>query len=158
MKLELGTGNRPTDGFVHADKFKHSPFIDVECDLEKIPWPWEDASVSHLLAIDTFEHLRPWVVSVQDWLDECWRILEHGGMLEMRLPAWDNPYSWRDPTHYRVFHEESFLYWCPGAPGTVWRDFGRYYFGKDYSKWWNWRQVTREFKDLRFVLQKPISS
>lgn len=139
-------------------------------DLAELPWPLEDESVDELLALDVFEHLAREIIfppplgrifvalEVQEWLDECWRVLKPGGLLEMRLPAWNNPYSWRDPTHQRVFHQESFLYWCPSAPGTVWKDFGRYYFGPDYQKWWRPADpdggVTVEAGDFRYKLRK----
>jgi len=129
----------------------HSPHIDIAFDLDTFPWPVEDGSVEMLLATDVFEHLK---CDVQTWLDECWRILRRQGVLSMRLPAYDNPYSWRDPTHQRVFHQESFLYWCPQAEGTVWKDFGRYYFGPAYQKWWRQQSVIREVKDWRFTLCK----
>lgn len=151
MVLELGCGAHPTPGYVHHDRWKHGPQVDLAFDLEHQPWPLPQASVSRLLATDVFEHLK---CDVQAWLDECWRVLVPGGELSMRLPAYDNPYSWRDPTHQRVFHPESFLYWCPHAAGTVWQDFGRYYFGPTYDKWWEQRSVGREVKDLRFVLCK----
>ena len=151
MRLELGAGAHPTPGYTHHDKWKHSPHVAIAFDLSQMPWPLENESVSDLLATDVFEHLK---LDVQVWLDECWRVLVPGGNLSMRLPAYDNPYSWRDPTHYRVFHQESFLYWCPDAPGTVWRDFGRYYFGETYAKWWRQVSVTKECKDFRFILQK----
>jgi len=148
-RIELGCGNHPVQGYVHHDRWKHSPHVDLAFELEVMPWPLGDSSVDALLATDVFEHLK---LDVQVWLDECHRVLRPGGELSFRLPAYDNPYSWRDPTHQRVFHPESFLYWCPGAKGTVWRDFGRYYFGPDYTKWWIQRSVARECNDLRFVL------
>lgn len=150
-RIELGTGNKPTPGYLHADRWKHSPHIDVEFPLEKIPWNFPDNHLKEILATDVFEHLK---LDVQVWLDECWRVLETGGLLNMRLPLYSNPYSFRDPTHYRIFHPESFLYWCPDAAGTVWKDFGRYYFGPEYNKWW--REISRkeECKDLRITLQK----
>ena len=151
MKLELGCGNHPTPGYVHHDRWKHSPHIDIAFELEAIPWPLLSGSVDRLLATDVFEHLK---CDVRVWLDECWRVLINGGILSMRLPAYDNPYSWRDPTHQRVFHPESFLYWCPHARGTVWKDFGRYYFGPGYHQWWEQKAVEREVKDLRFTLCK----
>lgn len=154
MKLELGSGNHPTPGYVHHDRWKHSPHVDLAFELEAIPWPLLNGSVERLLATDVFEHLK---LDVQVWMDECWRVLRPNGILSMRLPAYDNPYSWRDPTHQRVFHPESFLYWCPNAKGTVWRDFGRYYFGPGYHQWWEQKSVEREAKDLRFTLCK-ISS
>jgi hypothetical protein len=155
LKVEFGTGNKPSEGFLHCDTWKHSPHVDKAFDLETLPWPFEDSSVEEIRAVDVFEHLRPWRISTQQWIDECFRILVSGGTLDMRLPAFDNPYSWRDPTHYRVYHPESFLYWCPGPEsGTVWKDFGRYYFGEGYNKWWKQESVKREFNDLRFRLVK----
>lgn len=151
MRLELGCGNHPTQGYTHHDRWKHSQHVDLAFELESIPWPLLAGSVTALLAIDVFEHLK---LDVQVWLDECWRVLRPNGQLTMRLPAYDNPYSWRDPTHQRVFHPESFLYWCPNSPGTVWKDFGRYYFGPGYEKWWIQQSVVRDCKDLRFVLCK----
>lgn len=165
MKLELGCGNHPTPGFVHHDRWKHSPHVDLAFELAELPWPLEDDSVDVLLALDVFEHLAEKLIfpngrelfvplQVEQWLDECWRVLKPGGLLEMRLPAWNHHYSWRDPTHQRVFHQESFLYWCPEAPGTVHRDFGRYYFGPDYQKWWRQQSVEIEAGDFRYKLRK----
>jgi hypothetical protein len=151
VKLELGCGMTPTPGFEHHDRWAHSPHVKLTFDLEHLPWPMPTGGVQEIRAIDVFEHLR---LEVQEWLDECWRILELSGTLTMRLPAWDNPYSYRDPTHRRVFHKESFNYWCPYAPGTVWHQFGRYYFGEDYVKWWNLVSVETECKDYLYVLRK----
>lgn len=152
MQIELGCGAKPTPGYIHCDKWKHSDHVDIAFPLEKIPWPFTENSVEKILAIDVFEHLPPWVVSIQDWLDECHRILCKNGTLEMRLPAWDYHYSYRDPTHYKVFHPETFDYWCP--PGGVWKDFGRYYFGEGYNKWWIRDSVVRDCNDLRYTMRK----
>src|SRR5579859_1721361 len=99
MNIELGCGAHPTAGFVHHDRWKHSPHADLSFDLEQLPWPLANDSVDNLRAIDVFEHLR---LDVREWLDECWRILKPNGLLTMRLPAWNNHYSYRDPTHRRV--------------------------------------------------------
>lgn len=151
MRLELGCGVYPELGYIHHDKWAHSPHVDIHFPLDVLPWPLADGSVEELRAFDVFEHLK---LDVQVWLDECWRVLKPGGLLIMRLPAWDNHYSYRDPTHQRVFHPESFLYWCPDAPGTIWRDFGQYYFGQDYAKWWKQESVERSANDLLFRLRK----
>jgi Methyltransferase domain. len=154
MNLELGCGNHPTQGWTHHDRWKHARHIDLAFDLEVFPWPIANETIEKILATDVFEHLK---CDVQVWLDECWRVLKAEGELSMRLPQWNNPYSWRDPTHQRVFHKESFLYWCPYAHGTVWRDFGQYYFGQGYQQWWTQKSVTVEANDLRFVLVKILS-
>ena len=44
MKLELGSGKAPTPGYLHHDRQKHSPHIDVVHNLEMLPWPWASES------------------------------------------------------------------------------------------------------------------
>jgi predicted SAM-dependent methyltransferase len=148
--LELGAGANPHPrATIHHDRIVHSNWIDVAHDLTSFPWPWDDGSVDAIIAIDVFEHLKD--VEVRVWLDECWRILKPAGLLVMRLPAWTNPLSYRDPTHHRVFHEESFSYWDPDH--DLHRSFGRHYF-EGSGRWWRVRRVFREFEDLRFDLEK----
>ena len=146
-KLNLGAGPRPMADAVNHDRIVHGPDIDIAWDLEKMPWPWDDGAWAEVVAYDVMEHLR---LDVDVWLDECWRILEAGGVLRLRLPAFDNHLSYRDPTHQRVFHPESFHYWDPDQP--LWRDFGRYYW--DAGRWWRVTYVGRENADLRFDLVK----
>lgn len=154
MKLELGSGARPTPGFIHHDRWQHSPHVDVAFDLDEMPWPLLDGSVSHLLALDVFEHLQDG--SIQRWMDECWRVVGVNGFLEFRYPGFDNPYSFRDPTHRHLpRHPETWHYWCPDAPGTVWQAFGRYYFGETYGCWWSWQSRVIEHKDIRITLRRP---
>jgi hypothetical protein len=155
MKLELGCGRKPTPGYIHHDRWVHTPHVDLAFDLNRRPWPIEIEAVDEILAIDVFEHLS---LEVREWLDECHRILRSNGTLVMRLPAWDNPLSYRDPTHRRVFHPESFLYWCPQNPGQVWQEFGQYYFGLGYNRWWKQVSMVREHGDLRFTLVKDLTA
>jgi hypothetical protein len=161
MKLELGCGNKPAEGYVHHDRFKHSPFVDIAFDLEVLPWPVGDDSCEEIRAIDVFEHIPAWVMPIQGWLDECRRILRPSGLLIMRLPAFDSGLLWCDPTHSRGFHHHSFNYWCPNAEGTIWQNFGRYYFGEGYNKWWLFVSCERQVNDggdLLFTLRKPLSN
>ena len=56
-KLELGCGQRPTDGFLHQDITKQPG---VELDFECQPWeiPLEADSLSQVIALGIMEHLR----------------------------------------------------------------------------------------------------
>ncbi|PWT91201.1 MAG: hypothetical protein C5B54_05710 [Acidobacteria bacterium] len=154
-RIELGCGKSPTPGYVHHDRWKHDPWVDLTFDLEDVPWPIETASCEAILALDVFEHLR---CEVQQWLDECWRILTPDGTLEMRLPAWDHSqgYGYRDITHHRVFHQESFWYFCPNASGSLWRDFGQYYWGARTDHWWWFESVEVDHGDYRYKLRKRL--
>jgi len=145
VKLELGVGNVPHDGYLRHDRTKHSDWVDVTHDLESLPWPWEDGEFEEVRAIDVLEHLR---MEVHEWLGECWRIIQPGGLLTMRLPAWDNPVSYRDPTHHRVFHSESFDYWDPDL--GLWQEFGRDYPGSELGRWWQVERVGRDSDEHSF--------
>ena len=150
--LELGAGNNPSADMVHHDRVRHAPHIDVAWDLDVVPWPWDDEEWFGVWAMDVMEHLK---LDVAEWLDECWRILEPHGKLHLRLPAFDNPDSFRDPTHRRVFHPETFDYWDPET--ELWQEFGSYYFA-DSDRWWIvegvWRQDDIISGDFRFDLRK----
>jgi SAM-dependent methyltransferase len=156
--LELGCGNRPDErADVRHDRIKHHDFVDVAHDLNLLPWPWADNEFDLVVAYDVFEHLK---VPIADWLNECWRILSVDGVLDFRVAAWDNPVSYRDPTHERVFHEETFLYWDPREP-LHWY-FGSIYFA-EADRWWFQQNADRSnadprygIGDLHFCLQKKV--
>jgi predicted SAM-dependent methyltransferase len=56
MKLNLGCGFNKLDGFVNVDK-QAACQPDMVLDLERLPWPFEDASVSEVAAFHVLEHL-----------------------------------------------------------------------------------------------------
>lgn len=149
--LQLGADHRPLDDAINHDRWQHSPWIDIGHDLDITPWPWDDASFDKVVALDVMEHLK---VDVQVWLDECWRILKPGGTLVLRLPQYSNPVSYRDPTHRRVYHHESFHYWDRRT--QLWHDYGQFYFGPGYNKWWTVVSVDRNTNggDLGVVMTK----
>lgn len=146
-RLNLGAGSRPDPEAVNHDISHHSDWVDITHDLEVLPWPWDDGQWQEVTALDVMEHLR---LEVVEWLDECHRILTDDGTLTLRVPAYNNPLSYRDPTHQRVFHPETFDYWDPDK--ALWRDFGRYYFPT--AKWWTVNFEGREHSDFRFTLRK----
>lgn len=147
--LQLGCGVRPMKDAINHDRVKHSAHVDVEHDLDNLPWPWADGEFTRVIALDVMEHLK---LDVAVWLDECWRILAPDGRLVLRLPAWDNPVSWRDPTHRKVFHPETFDYW--DTRKALFKDYGFFYFGES-ARWWKVETVERtNGGDLGFVLMK----
>lgn len=122
--LVLGCGRRPVPGAVNHDHAYHSDHVDVAWDLDKTPWPVPASRFKRVIATDVFEHLKSDVI---DWMVECWRILAPGGELVLRVSAWDNPVSYRDPTHHRFFMEESFCYFDPRHP--LYHEYGTVYYG-----------------------------
>jgi SAM-dependent methyltransferase len=159
--LNLGCGVNPIQGAINHDISLHDSWVDVAHDLEVTPWPWQDESFDKVIAVDVLEHLRPWKLEMCDWLAELWRILKPDGLAQLHLPAWDFEYSYRDPTHFKVFHKESFNYWEPG--NHLYENYGRYYKGiAEYGRWWQIEFADYDFPerpqpykgDLGFILRK----
>lgn len=151
--LQLGCGIRPLDGAINADRTRHHDYVDVAHDLNELPWPFPSDEFDRVIALDVMEHLT---IDVQTWLDECWRILKPGGELVLRVPSWNSPVGWRDPTHRRLFHEETFHYWDKRM--ALHHDYGSFYFAEG-DKWWTVERVERvnpptATGDLGFVLRK----
>jgi SAM-dependent methyltransferase len=145
--LELGAGSRPRENAVNHDRVFHSPHIEIAWNLENYPWPWQDNEWDEIRANDVFEHMN---ADIHTWLSELHRILKIGGILTLRLPAWDNPLSYRDPTHKKVFHEETFDYFDPDK--ALYKEFGRFYW--DTVPLFIVNYIGRENNDLVFQLNK----
>ena len=102
MKLNLGAGDVILEGYFTHNLTKHRPEIDVACDLNDTPWPWEDDAFIEIQAMSVFEHLK---LTLIETLDECWRIIAPGGMLHLKFPIPSSPFIHWDPTHR--------WYWAP---------------------------------------------
>lgn len=108
--LNLGCGNRIIGNAVNHDVTLHRPEVDIAWNLNDMPWPWADESFDEICARSVFEHLEKNLVIT---MNECWRILTVGGVCEVKVPHWQHPVSWRDPTHIWHYEEHSFDYFDP---------------------------------------------
>ena len=133
MKLNLGCGGAPLDGYVNVDIRKHSPHVDVAHNLREFPWPFEDNSCEHIWFVDVLEHL-PDVIGT---IDECWRILAPGGSMHVTHVHYQSENYPIDPTHLRGFHDESFQYF---DPDTKWGSKYGFYTERK----WKLLRVVRE--------------
>lgn len=138
LRLDLGCGNTPREGFegvdVAGDKAMH------KVDLFKFPWPWADNSVEELHCSHFAEHIPArWVeegdlsrTKVADdpdederrarverfvgqdfffaFFDECWRILKPDAWLTVIVPCLRSNRAFQDPTHRRFICEDTFAY------------------------------------------------
>lgn len=111
--LNLGAGNRIIEGAVNHDRTIHRPEISVAHDLNILPWPWPDNSFDVISARAVFEHLD---VDLVGCLNECWRILRPGGVLDIKLPYWKSETTFDDPTHRRGYGIGVFYYFDPEFP------------------------------------------
>lgn len=110
MKLNLGCGTHPREGWVNLDRVK-MPGVDVVHDLDDLPWPFIDGEAEEIFGEDVFEHVDDPI----GFMAECWRVLAVGGHLRLRTTFWQSKSAYTDPTHKRFCTELTFDYWCIGT-------------------------------------------
>lgn len=149
LSLELGSGHNPNPNcYLHHDWTKHSLYISIVFDLDTIPWPLEPNSLEYIYSNHVFEHLK---VDIADWLNECWKALKPGGILEFGVPRFNSCMVWCDPTHHRAFHENTMDYWDPSKEN--YKD-GSLYFA-DRNKWWDvmYNKIGHKGRVLNFGMR-----
>lgn len=97
--LNLGCGNNILAYALNVDRMEREG-VDFVWDLNDMPWPWEDESFDYVIAKAILEHLIPDLLTS---MNEIWRILAPGGIVEIKLPWWNAEVSYDDPTHRWVF-------------------------------------------------------
>lgn len=97
MKINIGSGYNNPDGFVTVD-YDPSCNPDYCVNIEKEPLPFEDNTVTAVLAHHIFEHLGEGYFHV---LQELYRVCEHGAILDIRVPHPRHETFLADPTHRR---------------------------------------------------------
>lgn len=134
MKLNLGSGNDPLEGYINVDMLKRDDVQEVY-NLMNFPYPWPDNVADEIKAIDLIEHLDHYTddsslvlefrrkPTIMAFIEECHRILKPGGTLYIQTPHWDSELFKIDPTHVRGFHESSFDFFDPDTNYGQIRDF-----------------------------------
>lgn len=118
MKLELGSGQRPTDGYLHND-VNAFPGIDVVCGAWEIDLP--DASLDEVLALGVIEHLTYGQVALT--FANVHRMLKSGGEFIFDVPdleIWCAYLTWacaNEKTPFSLEHILSTLYGWQRWPG-----------------------------------------
>jgi SAM-dependent methyltransferase len=90
-------------------------------DLNTIPWPWETSAIQEILAEDALEHLCPLGpgagnFNIPHLMKEIYRVLEPGGIINIKVPSTDGRGAWQDPTHITFWNLNSFSYMDPRSP------------------------------------------
>lgn len=102
-RQELGT--QPGDRVVRVD-LRPETRPDVVWDLDRFPYPFEDASFDVVDCTDVLEHLAD-VVRV---MEEIHRIGRPGCLVRIATPHFSSANSFTDPTHRHHFGFRSFDY------------------------------------------------
>jgi glycosyltransferase involved in cell wall biosynthesis len=100
--VDLGGAIDCPEEYVSYDRHN----ADIVGDLND-KWLLEDNSVGLLRAHDVIEHLKDPIHT----MNEAWRVLVHGGVLDILVPSTDGQGAWCDPTHVSFWNLRSFRYY-----------------------------------------------
>lgn len=106
LKLNLGCGYQPMNGWVNVDYIK-TDHADIVTNLDQ-PWPWKDNSVDEIFAAHVLEHVTDHIT----FMKEAQRVLKVGGYFTIRVPHGWSDAAMGDPTHKRPFFVSTFVGFC----------------------------------------------
>jgi len=103
--LDVGCGGNKVLGAVGVDRLA-LPGVDVICDFEQSPLPFEAGSVDVIHTRHTLEHIS----DLERLLREFLRVLKPDGRLSVTVPHFSNSLGYSDYTHKRFFGYYTFDY------------------------------------------------
>lgn len=106
MRLNLGSGKFYERGYINTEistRFKAELYHDLEQGI-----PLKDSSVDEVRAHHVIEHLSDTIFI----MNEIWRVCKDGALVDIEVPHQDCLMAFADPTHKKIFNEESFNYFC----------------------------------------------
>lgn len=81
MKLDIGSGDSPVEGYIGVDKYATRADI-IKADMWDLPF--DDDSIDAIYSSHALEHIERW--RVLPTLTEWRRVLKPGGHLDLRVP------------------------------------------------------------------------
>ena len=100
MKLNLGCGNKIYDGYINVDKFDIYN-VDIQHDLEKFPYPFEDNWVEEIILSHVLEHIGQNPDIFIKILKEFYRVCKNQALIKIAVPHPRHDDFLSDPTHVR---------------------------------------------------------
>ena len=97
MKLNIGGGYKKIDGYLNVDYDAHCE-PDVVCDFEKEKLPFEDNTVTDVVAHHILEHLGEGYLN---FMKELYRVCQDGATIDIVVPHHRHDNFMNDPTHKR---------------------------------------------------------
>jgi len=99
LRLNLGCGHQKLAGYLNVDRFGDPDF---HWDLEQLPWPWADNSISEIRLIHVLEHLGQVPEIYWGIIQEMYRICQPETLIYIVVPHPRHENFINDPTHVRA--------------------------------------------------------
>ena len=147
-RLDLGGGTKNTvaPGHINIDICKGA---DIKWDLNKgLPPEIEPNSVEGIRCNQLIEHLN----TIIPLMNDCYKVLEPGGLLEISTPLAGTDPFWQDPTHKKGYIRRSFDYFCDDASTADARE--EYGITAKFKVIW---ELLEWEWNLQVKLEKPLS-
>ncbi len=108
IKIDIGCGTSKKNGFIGVDILKLDN-VDIQHDLNIIPYPFKDSAVDEIWMDQVLEHLN----NPLEVVNELYRIAKNGAIITIGVPYFRSFYATIDPTHRNFFGINWFNYFDP---------------------------------------------
>lgn len=118
LKLDLGSGPRPAEGFKGVDIVPGQTDYTFDlCSGQR--WPWADSSVSEMRSSHFIEHIDACYITTPEgkrldalywFFQEAYRVAKDGAVLSLQWPALKSVRAFQDATHRRFLPAEFTTY------------------------------------------------
>lgn len=113
IKLDLGCGNNKKNGFIGIDL--KGTDADIYADFKE-SLPIKNSVVDEVHSHGVLEHI-PYLHNKDEHgvvhvMKEIYRVCKDDARVEITVPYWTSKNLWKNPTHYRGFHERSMDFFC----------------------------------------------
>lgn len=110
MKIYLGAGSDKKEGFENLD-IVPLPGVVYVCDVTK-GLPFKDGEVDEIYSQDFLEHIYP--VDVIPLINEMYRVLKEGGIMEHIMPYAGSKNDFGSPSHVSHWNEWTWEHFIKG--------------------------------------------
>lgn len=109
--VDFGAGLAKTPGHIGIDVIQGSDIV-LNLDDPLLKLPFKDESIDGARSHHFIEH----IINIIPFMNEVYRCLKVGAVIELSTPNAFSSQFWQDPTHKKGFVPESFLYFRKDSP------------------------------------------
>lgn len=118
-RIDFGCGKNKRPGYIGVDIFMDEK-VDVVCNVDKEPLPFDMDSISIIRAVHSIEHIKDPI----KLFNQFYMICKNGAYIYIVVPHPASPYYFQDPTHKSFYTEQTFQKYFDGEYVNSYSDYG----------------------------------